>query len=591
MGESRIHKTTGRRHAARGKGSSTAGYWLLALFATPFAAFGVGMLLLSVIPTVYDWGRMQAWQPVQATLVSASLERSRSRNSSSYGVSARYRYEVAGQTYGGERVAVGSGMDNIGDFQEALGRRLEAAQRDGRPVTAWVNPANPQEAVLDRSLRPGLLMFKMLFVVIFGGAGLGMLYGAWRGRRSEREASTPQALAQPWTARRAWAGNSIRSNKRYEVWVAWVFAVVCNAVVWPVLAIHGARALARPDYALLAVFAAMLAAGVGVLVWALRATRDVLRFGDVRLVLDPFPGAIGGHVGGALALPVAFQPGMPFTVTLCCLRHYRSRSGKSDSPASAVWQAQGMAQLEPRDAGVRLSFRFDVPSGLPATEAADGEYHSWSVTVESADPELPFARTFDIPVYATGGTSAALRADAARHPALQQARSAALQAVSRMERTPGGVRLYQPCGRSWRSSLVCVLTGGGFVAVAHVAQGQAPGLLVAAFVAVGGALLLGGLYAVANSLTVELDGRGVRTERRLLGLMLIHHQAPARDIARLQMSESYTVTTGTKQETFFRIDVVLKNGKKLTVSDSLSGRAAADQLLASIAAQTGYRRG
>ena len=101
---------------------------------------------------------------------------------------------------------------------------------------------------------------------------------------------------------------------------------------------------------------------------------------------------------------------------------------------------------------------------------------------------------------------------------------------------------------------------------------------------------IGGFYAVANSLTVELDGQGVRTERRLLGLVLIRHQAPARDIARLSVAESYASQTGSKYETFYRVEVVLRNGRKFAVADSLRGRAAADHMLATIASRTGYRK-
>ena len=166
-----------KRNASRNRGrrKGKGGFWVLALLALPFAAVGIGTLLLGVIPTLYDWGRMQGWQPVMATLESASLHISRGRKSSSYGVAARFRYEVGGQIYVADRVAIGSGSDNVGDFQEKLGRRLERSQRAGVAVPAWVNPSNPREAVLDRSLRPGLLMFKMVFVVLFGGLGAGML--------------------------------------------------------------------------------------------------------------------------------------------------------------------------------------------------------------------------------------------------------------------------------------------------------------------------------------------------------------------------------------------------------------------------------
>ena len=105
---------------------------------------------------------------------------------------------------------------------------------------------------------------------------------------------------------------------------------------------------------------------------------------------------------------------------------------------------------------------------------------------------------------------------------------------------------------------------------------------------VGGALLVLAFYLLCNSLRVQLDRQGLRTERRLLGLMLVRHQAPAQDIARLVVRESYSSQSGTQHVTFYRIQVEMKNGKKITVADSLRGRAAADHLLAELGAATGY---
>ena len=582
-----------KNNAARnvGRRQGKGGFWVLALFALPFAAVGIGTLLLGVIPTLYDWGRMQGWQPVMATLESASLHISRGSKSSSYGVAARFRYEVGGQIYVADRVAIGSGSDNVGDFQEKLGRRLERSQRAGVAVPAWVNPSNPREAVLDRSLRPGLLMFKMVFVVLFGGLGAGMLYGAWRGWRNALAAQTPEALAQPWTARREWVGNSIRSNKRYEVWVAWGFTLLCNAIAWPLAFFNRGQALKGPNWGLLALLGVFLLAGAAVLVWAVRATLDARRFGDVRMVLDPFPGAIGGHVGGTLALPIRYQPGLQFVVTLDCLCFYRSRhGGESESRSKSVWQTQGVARIDPQGDGIRLGFRFNVPSGLRQTEAVDSEYHGWRVTVQSTHPAMAFERNFDIPVYATGEQSGTLQPDAAGHPSMAQMHRAAVEQVSQVELTTDGVRLYQPYGRAWKQTIAWMVVGGGFAAMALLTWGQVPGFFTVAFGAVGVALWLGGFYAVANSLTVELDGQGVRTERRLLGLVLIRHQAPARDIARLRVAESYASQTGSKYETFYRVEVVLRNGRKFAIADSLRGRAAADHMLATIASRTGYRK-
>jgi hypothetical protein len=82
-----------RHRTDKGKGGS----WFLTLFALPFAGVGIGMLLFGVLPTLYDWSRMQYWQPVQAQLISASLNSHRgSKWGYTYSVSADYRYQVGG---------------------------------------------------------------------------------------------------------------------------------------------------------------------------------------------------------------------------------------------------------------------------------------------------------------------------------------------------------------------------------------------------------------------------------------------------------------------------------------------------------------
>ena len=345
-------------------GKKQPGLWVMGLFALPFAAVGVGMLLLSVLPTLYDWSRMQFWQPVNATLLAASLNSSRSSKSTSYHVTARYRYEVAGRAYEGERVAISGGGDNVGDFQEALGERLEQALRAGQPVPVWVNPSHPADAVIDRSLRPGLLAFKMVFVVLFGGVGVGLL-----------------------------------------------------------------------------VFAA--------------------------------------------------------------------RGGKPSKPQASK----------------------TVAAGTPG----------------------------------------------------------------KLEKIPGGVQMHFPAGRWWGLKLALGMVGLVFLAVGVLVPWEqeaqsdiAPWPLRLGFGGVGGAVLVAAFYALANSLRVQIDHEGLRTERRLLGLMLQWHQVPGPEIARLRVVESYTVESNNRRDVYYRIEAELRSGKKITVAQDLQGRKDADRMLAAIGSATGY---
>ncbi|WP_377807984.1 DUF3592 domain-containing protein [Acidovorax facilis] len=570
------------------------------LFALPFSAVGIGMLLLGVLPTLYDWSRMQFWHEVPARVVSAQLNTHRgSKSGSTYSVSAHYRYEVAGVAYDGHRPAINTSADNIGSFHANLASRLESAQRSGTPVPVWVNPSRPQDSVADRSLRLGLLGFQMIFVVLFGGAGVGMLIWGWSLRRSDaHKAERLQTLGgEPWLANRAWADNRIRSSKRWEVWFAWGFAVVWGAIAYPAALSAIPRAWRNENHIVLCVLVLMVAVGLGLLVWAVRATLDARRHGEVRLVMDPFPGAIGGHVGATVDLPgVPYRPDLRFAVTLRCAYHYQTRTGGGDNSSESreqiVWEGEGAAQVQPQGRGSRMAFRLSVPKGLPESEQAVGtNEHHWTVLLESTDPALKFSRRFEVPVYATGAESTWLAHDAAKHLQMQALREAELDAVSDIEPVEGGVRLYQPYGRLWRQNLLWLVMGGAFFGMGMWAgYSGAPALFPVVFGGVGGAMLLWGFYAVSNSLTVQLDREGLRTERRLLGLMLAWQRVPAKDIARLRIKESYTQQSGHQHTTFFRVQVHLRNGKSVTIADSLRGRPVAEQMLARVAKATGYPR-
>ena len=72
--------------------------------------------------------------------------------------------------------------------------------------------------------------------------------------------------------------------------------------------------------------------GLGLLVWAVRQTLAWRCFGMTLLELDPFPGAIGGDIGGLLELRLPYSP---FRITLTCLYVYTRRlfsTGKVKQP-------------------------------------------------------------------------------------------------------------------------------------------------------------------------------------------------------------------------------------------------------------------
>ena len=212
-------KRTGNRTGNR------LGAGCLALFALPFAAVGVGALAWGTL-TLLDWRAASGWVEVPAELVSVALEEHHGDDSTTYQTTATYRYEYAGRTYNNNRVAIDSGSDNIGDFQQQLYYELRAAHERGATVTAYVDPAKPANAVLNRELRFGMLALKGVFAFVFGGVGFGLLFGARYGakRLAAQNALREQFPDEPWRWRPEWANGRIASSARGAAYVAIGFA-------------------------------------------------------------------------------------------------------------------------------------------------------------------------------------------------------------------------------------------------------------------------------------------------------------------------------------------------------------------------------
>jgi hypothetical protein len=90
-------------------------------------------------------------------------------------VSARYAYRFDGRDHEGTRIGLDrwAGADNIGSWHQDWHHRLEDARSREQPVAAWVNPQRPEEALLERSVRTGMTLFRLPFAILFTGIGVG----------------------------------------------------------------------------------------------------------------------------------------------------------------------------------------------------------------------------------------------------------------------------------------------------------------------------------------------------------------------------------------------------------------------------------
>ena len=564
------------------------GRLLMLLFCLPFAGAGLGFLFWSVIPSLYEWQQMKSWPQVQARLLEADLSTSRGDDSDSYKVIARYSYRYQMVDYTSERVAIMGGSDNIGRFQQHLAAELTAALRDQRPVPAWVNPNNPSDAVLNRDMRWNLLGFKMIFVLVFGGVGIGLMVLTLRAKTGATD--HPESSIKPWLGQQEWASSQIVCKEKHNLWFIWAFALFWNLVSLPAASAIPEEFASGNKLILIALIFPL--AGIYLLVWAIKYSLSWRKFGQLVLNLDPYPGSLGGQVGGTLEVPIPYNSQQRFPVSLQCVHSYETGSGKSRSRHEKVlWQTSGLAHSHPSPTdGTLLAICFDVPADLPPSEPHSQNYRFWRLELKADLPGTDLQRQFELPVFATKESSQAQLPLSTQHPQLGEEHEALIESVANIEQIPGGVTMYFPMLHNGGNNLVGLVCGLFFFGAGLLmrAEADAPALIVWPFTLMGGGIAFICLKWLFTSLRIQLDHNGLISQRYWLGIAIGRDQIPREEIAQLQLTAGVRGNGAKGYQELFKIHALTRSGKKILVAMNLPGRATAQTALEAIGSLTGY---
>ncbi|MDH3748947.1 MAG: DUF3592 domain-containing protein [Gammaproteobacteria bacterium] len=560
------------------------------LFALPFFSVGVWMLW-SIGATFHSAWQMSAWTPTDARLTTAGYETHRGDDSFTYEAYARYTYSYFGQTFTGDRVSLASGGDNIGDYQQDLGSRLSAAMRRGDTITVWVNPDNPTQSIIDRSIRWGLLGFKSIFLFVFGGVGLGLLIIIWRAP-DEKDKTLPQYQQSPWLLNDKWQSASLRSDSKAAMLGAWFFAGIWCLISAPLPFVMYDEIVDKQNYlALVAVLFPIV--GIGLLIWAIRRTREWRRFGATPLVLDPFPGSIGGHVGGTIDTNLRFESSNKFMLTLTSLQSYVSGSGDSRSKREkALWQDERLAHIESSPAGTRLTFRFDVPAGLKESDAeqAGDSYHLWRLNVRASLPNADLDREFTLPVYATATESKHI---AERSAASSRAEQDAIydQAVRDIVRIQfDGVTktLIYPMGRNLLSNLAGFFVGSVFAAAGwFMIFKEGMTIFGGVFGSVGVLIAITAFYLMLKSLEIRQQGNSIVAIRRWIGIPIRKREMRRSDFSRFEKDSNMQTQSGGKHVMYFKVRGIDRQGNDLILGEGFRGESGADAAIRFLSRELG----
>ncbi|HEY4260332.1 MAG TPA: DUF3592 domain-containing protein [Schlesneria sp.] len=379
------------------KKPSVLGFGCAAFFAIPFASVGLFMGY-EIIRTFVEHQAMQRWIQTPAVITKADLQVQHDEGAT-YKAIAEYQYEFDGQKRQGSRVSLSTGSDNVGNFHQRVHAELKAHQTNGQPFRCFVNPAQPDQSILYRDLRWEMIAFYDLFVLIFGGFGLGVLVGCIVVGRTERRRS---ALAveypdQPWFWRDDWAANEIEVTSKHWFFAMAVFALFWNvmtAPLWWLLPPQIARGNLSALWAMpLPVIGAIL------IVVSIRMLLRDRKYGRCVFRMTTPKGVIGSELSGVIetSRPVECDQ---FQVLLLCQN--KVSDGEDTKLHEVLRREQSVSNQQTDtwgDGGTSIPVRFEVPaSSRPTGEADDGTIQ-WTLRATSEDPSIRFKVEFQVPVF------------------------------------------------------------------------------------------------------------------------------------------------------------------------------------------------
>lgn len=376
---------------------------LSAVFAVGFGFGGYQAGLKPLVHTLQLAWEARNWQPVQADVHSAQLATHQSSGGATYQVQARYRYRVAGKDYESTRIGldVPGQSDNVDDWHRKWAGRLQSAKAQGQGITVWVNPGDPSQVLVDRSIRWPLLIFRLPFALVFTGVALVaagfFLYTLW-GLARTGGAAQPQGQAGQLSDPTG-AGFVKNGASGGSVWGIWFFAIFWCGISFPMAALiwtgSGNEGFAK---AFISVFVVI---GLGLVAFAVRQTHMAWRYAGSALIALPALPRAGHPVEMTLVLPARAAAYHHTQVLQLRLAQYRVDDSSSGSPERCVESFSTPARVQSTpEGGLRLTARFDVPLDAPPHGSRRSrERVDWRL--ELLEPSGEAAElTYDVPVQA-----------------------------------------------------------------------------------------------------------------------------------------------------------------------------------------------
>lgn len=542
----------------------------LVMFAIPFACVGIGAFCYSCY-SIYRWEKACSWPTVQATVLSAELETHSDSDGTTYKAVATYEYEIDGQKYTSDRVSLSGGSDNIGSFQQDLARRLKKHKANGEPVECFVDPSNPQDSLLDRTLRTEMFAFMNIFATVFGAVGLGIIAGNRMVLKQSKSEAKLKAKypEEPWKWKQDWLDGSIFPKRQVHRVFAFV-AVWWNIAAMPSWCIGIYQLLLGDAWALIA----LISPAIGIIL-GLILVRNLLasRRGPVSFEMSKH-GVVGGPFSGVLHVPFASKIPQGVKAKLVCVRKI-ARGEDSHETTMNHQEAVFAKDLAEHDNTMTvLPIVFAVPFNAPPTDMGEQETaDTWYLRVRASSPKI--SEEFEVPVFKTDESRPDFKLDESLTESYQlegsseKVKEDIIESIGvRVGKNSSGFQeVTFPMFRSRMGSTILIAFTSGFWAVAIFLFVQSMWIFFAFVVLFALLISYVTLDSVFYSSVVTQELHGLRVQGGIFGM------GAAKSIPREKITNLELINSGQVNEhRIYTIELHTEDGQKLSLAKNIVGK-------------------
>ena len=525
------------------------------------------------------------WVETAATITHLELERGETKK-----VIGNYKYVYLGQQYSSDRIALSNTSDNISNFHKELYQRLKKRFDANQTVTCYVNPNDPGSALLDRSLRPKLVVFHIPFILAFGLAGFGIMIGAIVMNRTQRkrDAKLKEFPDEPWKVRDDWAAGQVVSMRWKPLIVLIVFALFWNSVALPISFLFFNREDAPGWVSLLILIFPLV--GFFLIGAAVYEAMRIFRYGKSFLRLAAVPGVVGGELSGVVVVPECLRIQGPYRVALACIQQQtHHRGGETETRSVALWEDSRLIDqtLGDKVGQQGVPVRFIIPSGERPTDSKDDQPVSWKLTLEAKVFGPDYKAEFEVPVFVTADSQEGIRTT---HEPLTEfeleetlAQQLARDNLIAEKPSESSLRITCPPMRHIGTAFAFVLAGIIFagIGIGFLWKGDGFGRFIfgVCFPLVGGGMILGGIGILLNSSDLIINGKQWRLKSGWYGFRGTGREFSAKDIKYIGLKTNMRSSSGNNMKQWNSVIAKLNDGTQLKLVRGLSNRRTERRLI------------